>query len=56
MANLSDIKKWLLKMFVEKVNIFKDIELKNFNSIETFFWFTKIQYFIYALTLPDSYK
>ena len=31
----------------------KDIELKNFNLIETFFRLTKIQYFIYALMLPD---
>ena len=27
-----------LKMRVNKVNIFKDIELKNFNSIETIFF------------------
>jgi len=37
------------------VIIFKDIKLENFNSIETiFFRFTKIQYFIYALTWSDS--
>ena len=37
------------------MNIFKDIELENFNSIETiFFRFSKIKYFIYALTWPDS--
>ena len=39
-----------LKMRVEKVNIFIDIKLEIFNSIETFFRFTKILYFFYALT------
>ena len=42
-------------MRVKNVNIFKDIELENFNSIKNiFFLLTKIQYFIYALKLPDS--
>ena len=45
-----------LKMRIKKLNIFKDIKLKVFNSIETFFRFTKIWYFIYALTWPDSLK
>ena len=45
-----------LKMRVKKVNIFKDIELENFNSIETFFRFTKIQYFIYALHVARFLK
>ena len=40
-------------MRVKKVNIFKNIELENFSSIETiFFLFTKIHYFIYALLWP----
>ena len=44
-----------LKMRVKKGYIFKDTELENFNSIESIFVrFTKIQYFIYALTWPDS--
>ena len=44
-----------LEMRVKKVNIFKNIELENFNSIKTiFFQFIKIQYFINALTWPDS--
>ena len=43
-----------LKMRVKKVNIFKDIELENLNSINIFFRFTKVQYFVYALTWPDS--
>jgi len=34
--------------------IFVKIKLENFNLIETFCRFTKIQYFIYALTCPDS--
>ena len=39
----------------KKGNIFKDIEFENFNSTDTvFFRFTKIQYFMYALTWPDS--
>ena len=42
-------------MRVKKGYIFKDTELENFNSIESIFVrFTKIQYFIYALTWPDS--
>ena len=41
-------------MRVKKMNIFKDIELENFISIETIFRFAKIQYFIYALTSADS--
>ena len=43
-------------MRVKKVNILKDIKLKNFNLIETFFRFTQIRYFIYALMWPDSLK
>ena len=43
-------------MRVIKVKIFKDIKIKNFNSIETFFRFTKILYFINAVTWPDSLK
>ena len=43
-------------MRVIKVNIFKDIEQENFNSIEFFFRFVKIQYFNYALTWSDSLK
>ena len=45
-----------LEMRLKKVNIFKDIELENFNSIETIFQFIKIHYFIHALTWPDSWK
>ena len=42
-------------MRAKMVNIFKEIVLENFNSFETMlFLFTKIQYFIYALTWPDS--
>ena len=41
-------------MRVEKVNIVKEIELENFNSIETIFTISKNQYFTYALTWPDS--
>ena len=43
-------------MSVKKVNIFKDIKFEILNSIETFFRFTKMLYFIYALTWPDSLK
>ena len=40
-----------LKMRVKKENIFQDIALKNFNSIESiFFRFTKISFFAHALT------
>ena len=39
---------------LKKENIFKNIKLENLNSIETFFRFTKIQYFINAW--PDSLK
>ena len=38
------------KIRVKKLNIFKDIELENLNSINIFFRFTKVQYFVYALT------
>ena len=44
-------------MRVKMVNIFKEIKLNNFNSIKTLFIrFTKIRYFFYALTWPDSFK
>jgi len=39
-------------MRVKKVNIFKNS--KTSIQLKLFFWFTKIQYFIYALMWPDS--
>ena len=45
-----------LKICVKKGKHLKDIKLENFNSIDTFFRFTKIQYFIYALTWSNSLK
>ena len=45
-----------LKMRIKKIYIFKANKLENFTSIESFFLFTKIRYFIHALTWPDSLK
>ena len=42
-------------MRVKIVNIFKDIKLKNFNSIETFF-FDLQKFDVSFITWPDSLK
>ena len=44
-----------LKMRVKKWTFSRTLNLKNSIQLNIFFWFTKIQYFFYALMWPDSF-